>query len=76
MALVTKLVRQVIESPSEHSSADCTFDGITDEAGIKYLQLDTYGSKARKMAGKKGQSMRLAPSAVAQLKKIMQEHQL
>jgi hypothetical protein len=76
MALVTKLVHQVLQSRTRHSTADCTFDVVTDEAGDRYLQLDTYGSMTRKMAGKKSQSLRLAPSAIAQLKKILQEHQL
>lgn len=76
MALVTQLVQRVLKSTSTHSKADCTFDVIIDESGTKFLQLDTYGSKARKMAGKKSQSLRLAPSAIEQLKQILQAHQL
>jgi hypothetical protein len=45
MALVTRLIRQPLQATARHSPIDCTFDVITDEQGVKYLQLDTYGSK-------------------------------
>jgi hypothetical protein len=76
MALIHELTRQVLQISSRHSVVDCTFDVIRAEDGVLYLQLDTYGSKARKIPGKKSQSLRFSPSAIAQLKQILQEHQL
>ncbi len=76
MAAVTQLVRVKLERESKHSEVECTFDIIVDEQGRKWLQLDTYGSDQRQIKGKKSQSVRLSPSAIQQLKEIINEHQL
>ena len=39
-----------------------------------YLQVDTYGSRQRRIPGKKSQSIRFAPEAVQQLKAILAKH--
>jgi hypothetical protein len=76
MALVTGLRHQPLQATSQHTAVECTFDVITDDQGTKYLQLDTYGSKARKILGKKSQSLRLAPSAIVDLKTIFKQYGL
>lgn len=70
MALVRKLEEQPLEKDSPHREADCTYT-IVDG---RYLQIDTYGSNERKIPGKKSQSIRFAPEAIAQLKTLLQRH--
>ena len=70
MALVRKLEEQKLEKGSPHTEVDCTYS-IVDE---RYLQIDTYGSKTRKIPGKKSQSIRFALEAIAQLKTLLQKH--
>ena len=70
MALVRKLEEQTLGTGSPHREVDCTYSIVDGQ----YLQIDTYGSKTRKMPGKKSQSIRFAPKAIAQLKTLLQEH--
>ena len=55
---------------------ECTYDIVTDPSGRKYLQLDTYGSSKREIPGKKSQSIRFSPEALAQLKEVLRENNL
>lgn len=70
MAIVNKLDKIVLERDSKHSEVNCTYS-IVEVGDKKYLQIDTYGSKKRKMPGKKSQSLRFSPEAILQLKKII-----
>lgn len=76
MALVSSITHQASLEPSTHAAADCTYDIVTDEEGRKLLQIDTYGSKARQILGKKSHSLRFDPSAIAQLKQIIEQNGL
>ncbi len=76
MGLVTKLLRQPLQIRANHLEVECTYDVVTEADGKKYLQLDTYGSRKREMPGKKSQSIRLSPEAIAQLKRILEEEGL
>lgn len=71
MAIVRRLTHSALEKDTPHTEADCTYSIIRDEAGRKYLQIDTYGSKARQIPGKKSQSIRFAPEAIEQLKSLL-----
>lgn len=73
MALVRNLISLGLEKDSVHSEAECTYSISRDSEGNKYLQVDTYGSKTRRMPGKKSQSIRFAPEAISQLKRILAE---
>ena len=53
---------------SRHSTVECTSTLFTDDAGIKYLQLDTDGSKTRKIPGKVSQSLQFSPESLGQLR--------
>ena len=75
MALITHIEHQPLQSVSKHTSVDCTYT-IVHIDGQKLLQLDTYGSSSRANPGKKSQSIRLTPEALALLKKIIQENGL
>ena len=62
-----------LERDSRHTEVDSTYSIIIDPDGAKYLQIDTYGSNRRQITGKKSQSLRLAPEAIKQLKKILKD---
>ena len=70
MAIVKKMERIELERDSRHTEVDCTYFIFEDDNGNKYLQIDTYGSKKRKIPGKKSQSIRFSPEAIKQLKKF------
>lgn len=70
MALVRKLEEHQLEKDSPHREVDCTYTIVEG----RYLQIDTYGSKTRKIPGKKSQSIRFAPEAIAQLKALLEKH--
>ena len=67
MAVVRVLRHAILERVTPHSEVNCTYTIVT-EAGVRYLQLDTYGSRERQIKEKKSQSLRLSPEAIAQLK--------
>jgi len=73
MAIVRKLTPMALERDSAHSEVECPYSIVTDSAGKKYLQIDTYGSTKRQIPGKKSQSIRFAPEALSQLKRILAE---
>ncbi len=76
MALVSNITQLTLQTNSQHTNVDCTYDIVTDPQGIRHLQLDTYGSPSRKIAGKKSQSIRLSPQAIQQLKNIIATNNL
>ncbi len=73
MAIVRKLKLQELEIESQHSETECTYTILKTPDGT-YLQVDTYGSRHRRIPGKKSQSIRFAPEAVQQLKAILAKH--
>jgi hypothetical protein len=44
---------------------------VTDDDGNKFLQLDTYGSNSRKLAGKISQTIQFDRGAARQLKELI-----
>jgi hypothetical protein len=71
MAIVRKLEKIELERESRHTEVDATYTMVQNDNGDTYLQIDTYGSKERKIAGKKSQSIRFSPEAINQLKSIL-----
>jgi len=71
MAIVKNLTRINIDRDSGHTEVECTYTVIQGPEGEKYLQIDTYGSAVRKIPGKKSQSIRFSPEAIAQLREII-----
>ena len=71
MAIVRKLEPITLEYDAKHTEVNCTYSIVQDTAGDKYLQIDTYGSKKRKIPGKKSQSIRFSSEAIKQLKAII-----
>lgn len=76
MGLVKKIAKIPLQVNSRHFDVECTYDVITSESGEKFLQLDTYGSSKRLMPGKKSQSIRFSPEAIAQLRRLLEEEGL
>ncbi len=70
MAIVRNLEKLSLERDSKHTEVKCTFSIIENDEGTS-LQVDTYGSKERQEKGKKSQSIRFAPEAIEQLRKII-----
>ena len=70
MALVTKLNQEFKNKVNIHKPTDCNYF-IIEKDGNKYLQLDTYGSANRELTDKVSQSIQLSPTAILQLKKIL-----
>ena len=74
MAIVRNLKRITLDHDSKHTEAkDCTYSIISASDGRRSLQIDTYGSVFRKIPGKKSQSIRFAPEALEQLRRILSE---
>jgi hypothetical protein len=74
MAIVRHLNEQPLQVESKHSETECTYSLVKDKEGIKYLQVDTYGSPDRKIEGKKSQSIRFSPEAISELRRIIDKH--
>ena len=70
MAIVKKLERIELVRDAKHTEVDATFS-IVEVDGLKFLQIDTYGSATRQITGKKSQSLRFSPEALKQLKSII-----
>ncbi len=73
MALVKQLRYEALEKDTRHTEADCTYSVITATNGDRLLQIDTYGSKTRRILGKKSQSIRFTSEALRQLRSILNE---
>jgi hypothetical protein len=74
MAIVRRLAPVTLERETRHSEVECTYSIVSDNQGRRYLQVDTYGSTDRQIPGKKSQSIRFAPEAINQLKKLLSTH--
>ena len=71
MAIVRRLEKVQLDRDSKHTEVDCTYCIIESGDGNRFLQIDTYGSAARKIPGKKSQSIRFSLEAINQLKSIL-----
>ncbi len=76
MALVRKLESVTKERNSVHGPVDCTYAVFTGEDGKRYLQLDTFGSKNRQIAGKISQSVQFDVESAIQLKRVIEDELL
>ena len=70
MAMVIELKRSELERNSIHGPVDCTYTTF-ERNGIKYLQIDTYGSINREFPGKKSQSIQFDERSMGQLQTII-----
>ena len=70
MALISSFTQKTPERDSKHSEVEASWHIGGTGAG-KYLQIDTYGSRERMLAGKQSQSIGLDASAAAQLRSLI-----
>ena len=76
MALVKRFERTTKEHTSIHGPVDCKYVVFTGSDGKRYLQLDTSGSRSRKIVGKISQSIQLDAGSAAELKRVIDEELL
>jgi hypothetical protein len=74
MAVVRHLEEKQLDVEASHTETECTYSIIHTKDGARFLQVDTYGSSDRKIAGKKSQSIRFAPEAIRELVAIVKAH--
>jgi len=70
MALVKSIIKGKKDKESIHKTTECKYFIINTPDG-KYLQLDTYGSKDRKILSKTSQSIQFDMEAIKELKIII-----
>jgi hypothetical protein len=70
LAIIKSFAEKVPERETRHSEAEATWH-IGGNGSNRYLQIDTYGSSDRMIAGKVSQSIRLDARAAAQLKTLI-----
>lgn len=71
MAIVRHLARNKFGIQSKHTEVKATYMIVRESTGERFLQIDTYGSKQRKLLNKKSQSMRFSRAAIRELKRIL-----
>lgn len=71
MALIRRMNRIFLESNAPHTEATATYAIVRDDDGHLLLQIDSYGSTARQLQGKKSQSLRFSREALDQLADIL-----
>lgn len=74
MAIVRHLEQRHLERDTRHTETECTYSIVNDRNGVSHLQIDTYGSQERQIAGKKSQSIRFTPDAIRELRQILALH--
>ena len=71
MALVINIAKGFKNRHSIHKKTECSYFIVHDNAGKKYLQLETIGSEDREIPGKVSQSIQFSPEAITQLKELL-----
>lgn len=71
MALVKDIKKGFKDRDSIHKTTECNYFIVYNKKGEKFLQLDTYGTADRELAGKLSQSMQFSPEAIKQLKELL-----
>jgi hypothetical protein len=72
VALVRNIEPTKKERQTRHEETTCLSSVFTDGSGERYIQLDTYGSKLRKMPNKVSQAVQFTESAAAQLRSLIE----
>lgn len=71
MARIDSFTELAMQRNVVHEGVEATYTIFQDELGGRYLQIDTYGSPSRKVAGKKSQSIQLSPKGIGELQSIL-----
>lgn len=73
MALVRTIKEATKERQTLHEETICLASTFTDEKGRRYIQLDTYGTKSRKMPNKVSQAIQFDEGSARQLKRLIED---
>jgi hypothetical protein len=73
MALIKELKQIKKDRQTVHGIVECTYSVFTGPDGQRYLQLETFGSKERKIPGKTSQAIQLNVFSAAELKRVIEE---
>ena len=74
MGKITVLEKVKVNIPRKHEEIEAEWWVSIDKDGKSFIQIDTFGSKQRKIKGAKSQTMRFNKEIAIQLKKILQEN--
>jgi len=70
MALITSFTERKPDRETRHTEADATWH-VGGQGDARFLQIDTYGSAGRQIAGKVSQSIRLDARAARKLRSLI-----
>ena len=73
MALIAQLTEITKARQTVHKPVECAYSVFAGPDGQRYLQLETFGSKERKVVGVTSQSIQLSESSAAELKRLIEE---
>jgi len=73
MALITELTRISKDRQTVHGAVECGYSVFTGTDGERYLQLETFGSKERKVSLKTSQVLQLNAQSAMELKRLIEE---
>jgi hypothetical protein len=71
MALISRFEERPLEPSRIHGPVLCGYKAV-DIAGVRVLQMETYGSPDRAIPGKISQSLQLTQESARELKRILE----
>jgi hypothetical protein len=71
MALITTIKEISKERQTVHGFVECAYSVFTGSDGKRYLQLETFGSKERKIPGKTSQAIQINEASARELKRLI-----
>ncbi|MEL7499015.1 MAG: methionyl-tRNA formyltransferase [Planctomycetota bacterium] len=74
MALVTQIKKTNKSRHTIHKPTTCDYSIFVGDDGEQYLQIDTYGSSERELAGKISQSIQFNRDSASQLRALIDNH--
>lgn len=69
MALVKKM-KKVVRNTKVHNEVEASYSLLTRN-GVNYIQINTYGSRDRKVQGVASQTIQLSEDVINQLQSIL-----
>lgn len=73
MALIAQLTEISKARQTVHRPVDCGYSVFTGPDGQRYVQLETFGSKERKIVNVTSQAIQINESSAAELKRLIEE---
>ena len=71
MARVAEFKELKKERNSLHEIVDCTYTVFVSDAGKRILQIDSYGTKHRKLSGKVSQTLQFDEQTARRLERLI-----